>query len=235
MKRSAYAAVLGAAIASNVMLAAITDAQPARSGVVTATFSGIVPVPVGPLVDNRDVGIGGVAGIRYAVAPSSPFAMRLELAGLLPSSHDNGLPNATPHIINGSSALFGTVGPEFDIPAMSGHFYTTAAAGVAHIWASSSASNPGTTPEFGPYSTLTKRQATNFAWAAGGGFVTVRSHSGFAGDISLRYYDLGRATYATLYPGGSFPLSSVVTKPYATIGRHQTTLVAPSIGLSWIP
>lgn len=234
MKRSAYAAVLGAAIASNVMLAAITDAQPARSGVVTGTFSGIVPVPVGPLVDNRDVGIGGVAGIRYAMAPSSPFAMRLELAGLLPSSHDNGLPNVTPHITNGNSAAFLTAGPEFDIPATNGHFYTTAVAGLAHVWAWSSAAS-GPTPDFGPYYTMTKRQATNFAWGAGGGFVTVRSHSGFAGDISLRYYDLGRATYATLYPGGSFPLGSIVTKPNTTIGRHQTTLIAPSIGVSWLP
>ena len=154
------------------MAPATTDAQAAGSGVVAVMISGAVPVPVGPLVDNRNVGVGGIAGLRYAPAASSPFAIRLEVSGLFPSSHDNGLPNVTPHVTNGSSAVFATTGPELDIPAASGRFYATAAAGVAHIWASSSASNSVNTPLFGPFSTLTTRQATNFAWGGGGGFIT---------------------------------------------------------------
>ncbi len=232
MSRYLRAVVAGGAIASSIMSAATTNAQPAPSGVVTATISGIVPVPLGPLKDNRDVGFGGTAGVRYAPAASSHFAIRLEVSGLLPSTHDNGRPNVTPHVMNGSSALFATVGPEFDIPAASGHFYTTASAGVAHIWASSSASNDGFTPAFGPYYTLTNRQTTNFAWGGGAGFVTPRSGFGLACDVGLRYYDVGRATYSTLYPGGS-SLPGIVAQPYSTIGHHRTTFLAPSVGLSW--
>src|SRR5579862_7966545 len=223
---------VGAVLASSVMLAAIADAQSPQPGQVAATISGIAPVPVGPLIDNRDVGIGGSAGLRYAPTTAAPLAIRVELSGLLPSSHDRGGPSVATQVTNGSSAIFAAGGPEFDIPAMSGHFYTTAAAGIAHIWGSSSASNSTDTPLFGAFYTLTTRQVTNFAWGAGGGFITPRSRSGFAGDISVHYDDLGRATYTTSYPSLATGQGTVMTKAYATTGRHRVTFVAPTLGVS---
>jgi hypothetical protein len=86
VKRYARGEVVGAAIALSIMVPAVTAAQGAGSGVVAVTISGTVPVPVGQLVDNRNVGVGGIGGLRYAPAASSPFAIRPEVAGLLPSS-----------------------------------------------------------------------------------------------------------------------------------------------------
>ncbi len=93
--------------------------------------------------------------------------------------------------------------------------------------------NDGTYPRFGPYHTLTSRQTTNFAWGGGAGSVTPRSSVGLACNLyGVRYYDVGRATYSTLYPGGS-SLPGIVAQPYSTIGHHRTTFLAPSVGLSW--
>jgi hypothetical protein len=233
MKHHMRAGIVGAVIVSSTVVAAIAHGQSGKPGTVTATISGIVPVPVGPLIDNRDAGVGLTAGLRYVPAALSHFASRLELSGLPASAHDNGAPNSSPTVSNGSSALFATMGPELDIPAGNGHFYTTAMAGIAHIWASSSAIS-GATPDFGPYYTFTERQATNIAWGGGAGFVTARSSSGLAGEIGLRYYDLGRATYVTSYPSVTF-FPDFVTKAYSTTGHHRTTFLAPSIGLSWHP
>lgn len=231
MKPHMCAAVAGAVILCSAFSPVSAAAQ---AGTLTAAVSGIVPVPVGPLVDNRDVGAGGAVALRYAPAALSHFAMRLELSGLLPSTHDNGgTASSTTVVANGSSALFATAGPEFDVAAGSGHFYTTATAGAARIWASSSASSLST-PAFGPFDTMTDRQATNFAWSGGGGFVTGRSSVGIAGDFGLRYYDLGRATYVTSYPSFTF-FPNIPIAGHTTIAHHRTTFLSPSIGLSWRP
>jgi hypothetical protein len=206
----------------------------AQAGTLTAAVAGIVPVPIGPLVDNRNVGVGGELALRYAPTVLPNAALRLELSGLLPSSHDNGGTNQnTTLVANGSSALIAMAGPEFDVSSWGGHFYTTATAGAARIWATSAASSMAT-PAYGPFATVTGREATNFAWSGGGGFVTTRSSGGLAGDFGLRYYDLGRATYVTLYPSHIFGAGTLIAAR-ETIGNHRTTLLAPSIGLSWRP
>jgi hypothetical protein len=193
-----------------------------------------VPVPIGPLVDNRNVGVGGELALRYAPTVLPNAALRLELSGLLPSSHDNGgTDQNTTLVANGSSALIAMAGPEFDVSSWGGHFYTTATAGAARIWATSAASSMAT-PAYGPFATVTGREATNFAWSGGGGFVTSRSSAGLAGEFGLRYYDLGRATYVTSYPAFIFGAGTPVAAR-ATVGHHRTTFLAPSIGLSWRP
>jgi hypothetical protein len=206
----------------------------AQAGTLTAAVAGVVPVPIGPLVDNRNAGVGGELVLRYAPAAVPNAAVRLELSGLLPSSHDNGgTDQNTTLVANGSSALIAMAGPEFDVASLGGHFYTTATAGAARIWATSAASSLAT-PAYGPFATVTGREATNFAWSGGGGFVTSRSSAGLAGDFGLRYYDLGRATYVTSYPAFIFGAGTPVAAR-ATVGHHRTTLLAPSIGLSWRP
>jgi hypothetical protein len=205
-----------------------------QAGTLQAAVAGIVPVPIGPLVDNRNVGVGGEFALRYAPAALPNAALRLELSGLLPSSHDNGGTNQnTTLVANGSSALIAMAGPEFDVASLGGHFYAAATAGAARIWATSAASS-GPTPAYGPFATVTGREATNFAWSGGGGFVTSRPTAGLAGDFGLRYYDLGRATYVTSYPAFIFGAGTPVAAR-ATVGHHRTTLLAPSIGLSWRP
>jgi hypothetical protein len=206
----------------------------AQAGTLQAAVAGVVPVPIGPLVDNRNAGVGGELALRYAPAALPNAALRLELSGLLPSSHDNGGTNQnTTLVANGSSALIAMAGPEFDVASFGGHFYTTATAGAARIWATSAASS-GPTPAYGPFATVTGVEATNFAWSGGGGFVTSRSSAGLAADFGLRYYDLGRATYVTSYPAFIFGAGTPVAAR-ATVGHHRTTLLAPSIGLSWRP
>jgi hypothetical protein len=224
-------AVAGPAIICSLLSPTNASAQ---AGTLTAAVSGIVPVPIGPLVDNRNVGVGGQLALRYAAAAVPNAALRLELSGLLPSSHDNGGNNQnTTLVANGSSALMAMVGPEFDVASFGGHFYTTATAGAARIWATSAASS-GPTPAYGPFATVTGVEATNFAWSGGGGFVTSRSSGGLAGDFGVRYYDLGRATYVTSYPAHIFfPDTPIAAR--ATVGHHRTTLLTPSIGLSWRP
>jgi hypothetical protein len=224
-------AVAGPAIICGVFGATNASAQ---AGTLTAAIAGVVPVPIGPLVDNRNVGVGGELALRYAPAALPNAAVRLELSGLLPSSHDNGGTNQnTTLVANGSSALSAMVGPEFDVASLGGHFYTTATAGAARIWATSAASS-GPTPAYGPFASVTGREATNFAWSGGGGFVTSRSRAGIAGEFGLRYYDLGSATYVTTYPAHIFfPDTPIAAR--ATVGHHRTTLLAPSIGLSWRP
>jgi hypothetical protein len=206
----------------------------AQAGTLTAAVAGVVPVPIGPLVDNRNVGVGGELVLRYAPPAVPNAAVRLELSGLLPSSHDNGGTNQnTTLVANGNSALIAMAGPEFDAASWGGHFYTTATAGAARIWATSAASSMAT-PAYGPFATVTGREGTNFAWSGGGGFVTSRSSGGLAGDFGLRYYDLGRATYVTSYPSHIFGAGTLIAAR-ETIGHHRTTLLAPSIGLSWRP
>jgi hypothetical protein len=206
----------------------------AQAGTLQAAVAGVVPVPIGPLVDNRNAGVGGELALRYAPAALPNAALRLELSGLLPSSHDNGGTNQnTTLVANGSSALIAMAGPEFDVASFGGHFYTTATAGAARIWATSAASS-GPTPAYGPFATVTGVEATNFAWSGGGGFVTSRSSAGLAADFGLRYYDLGRATYVTSYPAFIFGAGTPVAAR-ATVGHHRMTLLAPSIGLSWRP
>jgi hypothetical protein len=224
------------AVAGPAIICAVfaTNAS-AQAGTLTAAVSGIVPVPIGPLVDNRNVGVGGQLALRYAPVAVPNAAVRLEVSGLLPSSHDNGGTNQNTTVVaNGSSALIAMAGPEFDVASLGGHFYTTATAGGARIWATSAASS-APTPAYGPFATVTGREATNFAWSGGGGFVTSRSNAGLAGDFGLRYYDLGRATYVTSYPAFSFGAEQTPVAARSTVGHHRTTLLAPSIGLSWRP
>ena len=129
----------------------------AQAGTLTAAVAGVVPVPIGPLVDNRNVGVGGQLALRYAAAAVPNAALRLELSGLLPSSHDNGgTDQNTTLVANGSSALMAMAGPEFDVASFGGHFYTTATAGAARIWATSAASS-GPTPAYGPFAATTGR------------------------------------------------------------------------------
>src|SRR5665213_362606 len=89
----------------------------AQAGRLTAAVSGIAAVPVGPLVDNRDAGPGAAVGFRNASVGLPSAAIRLDLAGLLASRNETGI------VSNGSSELFATAGPEFDLPAWSGHIY----------------------------------------------------------------------------------------------------------------
>ena len=231
MKAHLWASVAGTVM---VCIGVTPTGAAAQAGTLTAAVAGVVPVPIGPLVDNRNVGVGGELALRYAPVAWPNAALRLELSGLLPSSHDNGGTNQnTTLVANGSSALIAMAGPEFDVASFSGHFYTTATAGAARIWATSAASS-GPTPAYGPFATVTGVEATNFAWSGGGGFVTSRSSGGLAGDFGLRYYDLGRATYVTSYPAHIFfPDTPIAAR--ATVGHHRTTLLAPSIGLSWRP
>jgi hypothetical protein len=222
-------ALAGAVIVYAGVIPAVAGAQ---AGTLQAAVAGIVPVPIGPIVDNRNVGVGGELALRYAPVALPNAALRLELSGLLPSSHDNGgTDQNTTLVANGSSALMAMAGPEFDVASLGGHFYATATAGAARIWATSAASS-GPTPAYGPFATVTGVEATNFAWSGGGGFVTSRSSAGLAGDFGLRYYDLGRATYVTSYPAFIFGEGTPVAAR-ATVGHHRTTVLAPSIGLSW--
>jgi len=219
-----------------IMYAGVTPTGAnAQAGTLQAAVAGIVPVPIGPLVDNRNVGVGGDLTLRYAPTALPNAALRLELSGLLPSSHDNGgTDQNTTLVANGSSALIAMAGPEFDVASWGGHFYTTATAGAARIWATSAASSLAT-PAYGPFATMTGREATNVAWSGGGGFVTSRSSAGIAGDFGLRYYDLGRATYVTSYPSYLFSTEQIPVAARSTVGHHRTTFLAPSIGMSWRP
>ncbi len=226
MKPHMCAAVAGLALLAGAFSPASAGAQ---AGTLTAAVSGIVAVPVGPHVDNRDAGPGAAVGLRYVPGLLPNVAIRLELSGLLSSNHEDGI------VSNGSSELFATAGPEFDLPAGNGHIYTTATAGAARIWSSSAASSFATPDGGSAFSTMTTRDGTNFAWSGGGGFVTRRSSVGLAGDFGLRYYDLGRATYVTSYPGGTFGLANTPIPAHSTAAHHRVTFLAPSIGLSWRP
>jgi hypothetical protein len=209
----------------------------AQAGTLTAAVAGILPVPAGSLVGNRDVGIGGVVALRYAPAALQNVAVRLELSGLLPSSRVNSPANESPVVANGSSELFATAGPEFDMASWGGHFYTMATVGAARIWSSSNASSPATPAGGLPFDITNTREEINFAWSGGAGFVTRRSSAGVAADFGLRYYDLGPATYVTTFPGGVGLKSG--TEGFfpgtTTVARHRVTFLAPSIGLSWRP
>jgi hypothetical protein len=221
-----------------VFAGAISDRAEAQAGTLSGAVSGIVPVPVGPLVDNRDVGVGGSVALRYAPPMQSQFAVRLELAGLLPSSHDNGATDESTVVANGSTALSLMAGPEFDVAAPTGHFYTTMTAGADRVWSTSSASS-GPTPAYGPFYTMTGQAATNFAWSGGGGYVTGRTSGGLAAELGVRYYDFGRVAYVTTYPGGRTLVGGAngvfPSSPYSTTSHHHMTFVAPSIGVSWRP
>jgi hypothetical protein len=207
----------------------------AQAGTLTAAVSGIVPIPVGSLVHNRGVGGGGALALRFGPATLPDVAVRLELSGLLPASTVNSPSDQSPVVANGSNAVIAMAGPEFDVPSWGGHFYTTGTAGAARIWSSSHAV-AGATPGGGePFSTMTTRVGTNFAWSGGGGYVTRRTRGGIAGDFGLRYSDLGDATYVTSYPGGTFGINSTVYPGASTVARHRVTFLAPSLGLSWRP
>ncbi len=215
MKPHMCAAAAGAVILCGAF--APRDAG-AQAGTLTAAVSGIVAVPVGQLLDNRDVGPGASVGVRYVPTSLADVAIRLDLSGLPASSH-----TISPFVSNGSSELFATAGPEFDLPAWNGHIYTTATAGAARIWTSSTAPvplPPGGIPSSRIPPSSTTGGGTNFAWSGGAGFVTGRSSAGIAGDFGLRYYDLGSAAYVNTY---------------AAVEHHRTTFLAPSIGLNWRP
>jgi hypothetical protein len=223
--------VIGAAILSSGLVPSTGGAQ---AGPVSAAVSGLVPIPVGSLINNRSVGVGAAAALRYAPAAVSWLGIRVELSGLPSSSHDpGGDPNFTGVVENGTSALFATAGPEFDIPAGPGHFYTIATGGAARLWESSVRRFDGG-PE-GPVSALASGRATNFAWSGGGGFVMPLSSgsSPVSADFGVRYYDLGGVTYTTPYPNTSLPSPNPPPLPPPTVRRHQATMIAPSIGLTW--
>jgi hypothetical protein len=224
--------VVGAVILSSGLVPSTGGAQPAP---LSAAVAGLVPIPVGPLINNRSVGAGGTAALRYAPATVSWLGIRFELSGLPSSSHDpGGDPGLDGRIENETSALFATAGPEFDIPAGPGHFYTTATAGVARLWESSSRFFEVTPGGINGYAVASGR-ATNFAWSGGGGFVMPLSsgRSPVSADFSVRYYDLGGVTYTTPYPIMSIPGSGPPIKPSPTISHRQATMIAPSIGLAW--
>jgi hypothetical protein len=232
MKRHVCAAVAGTVILGSGFSPLSAGAQ---AGTLTAAVSGIAAVPIGPLIGNRGVGGGAAFGLRYAPASLPNVAMRLELSGLWPSSRVISSPADESAIVaNGSSTLSLMAGPEFDVPIAGGHVYTTATAGAAHLWATSSASS-APTPAFGPFNTTTDRQATNFAWSGGGGFMTRRSSTGVAGVLAIQYYDLGRATYVTSYPAQYITFNNTTTAASSTVAHHRVTFLAPTIGLSWRP
>lgn len=209
----------------------------AQTGAFSMGLSGMVPVPVGPLVDNRNAGAGGIASLLFTPVAPSRLGIRLEVAGLPTETHANNAPGASLTVTNGSTVLLAGIGPEYTIPTGAGHFYTTVTGGVARIWAISAASSLATPGGGEAFSTIAGTRATNFAWGAGGGFV-IPMASRIGANFGLRYYDLGRATYTTRYPlqpsvggingnGGTTPAST------STTGHHRTTFVAPSIGLVW--
>jgi hypothetical protein len=76
--------------------------------------------------------------------------------------------------------------------------------------------------------------ATNFAWS-GGGFVMPlsRSRSPVSADFGVRYYDLGGVTYTTPFVNTSLPTPNPPPLPPPMVRRHQATMIAPSIGLTW--
>ncbi len=128
-------------VAGAVMLSGglVPSSGGAQAGPLSAVVSGLVPIPVGPLVNNRSVGAGGTAALRYSPETVSWLGIRFELSGLPSSSHDpGGDAESEGKIETGTSTLFATAGPEFDIPAGRGHFYTTATGGVARLWEASS-------------------------------------------------------------------------------------------------
>lgn len=187
----------------------------AQAGTLTAAVSGIAAVPLGQLIDNRYTGPGVSGGVRYVPTSAAPGAIRLDLSWL-PAS----VRMLSPSDSHGSSELFATAGPEFDLPAWHGHFYTVATAGVARIWTSMISFQPdqpaGVPPYTGPRGGTPG--GTNFAWSGGVGYVTPRAILGMAGDIGLRYYDLGYAAYVNPFSGPT---------------HYRTTFLAPSIGLNW--
>ncbi len=190
-----------------------------------------MPFPVGPLINNRSVSVGATVALRYTPATASWLGIRFELSGLPSSSHDpGGNPDFDGRVENETSTLFATAGPEFDIPAGRGHFYTTATGGVARLWESSARRYDGG-PE-GPASVLVSGRATNFAWSGGGGFVMLLS-SPLSADFGVRYYDLGGVTYTTPFLNTSLPTPHPPPLPPPSIRRHQTTMITPSIGLTW--
>jgi hypothetical protein len=225
--------VVGAVILSSGLVPSAGGAQAAP---LSAAVSGLVPIPVGPLINNRSVGVGATAALRYAPATVSWLCIRFELSGLPSSSHDpGGDAQLDEKIENGTSALFATAGPEFDIPAGRGHFYTTATGGAARLWESSSRRILGATPGGINGSAAASGRATNFAWSGGGGFVMPLSsgRSPVSADFGVRYYDLGDVTYTTPYAATSLPSPNPPTIPPPTIRHHQATMIAPSIGLTW--
>jgi hypothetical protein len=227
------AAVAGVVVFCGAFSSVSAGAQAPQAGTLTAAVSGIVAVPTGALIGSRGVGGGGAFALRYAPTAWPDVAVRIELSGLWPSSRDNNPPDESPVTANGNSTLSVLAGPEYDVPVLGGRFYASAAAGAAHIWATSSASS-APTPAYGPFNTTTDRQATNFAWSGGGGYMTGRSSSGVAGIFGVRYYDLGQATYVTTIPSLTF-FPDTPIPAHSTVARHRVTFVAPSIGLSWRP
>ena len=223
--------VVGAVILSSGLVPSSGGAQ---AGPLSADVSGLVPIPVGPLINNRSVSVGATVALRYTPATVSWLGIRFEVSGLPSSSHDpGGNPDFDGRVENETSALFATAGPEFDIPAGRGHFYTTATGGVARLW-ESSARRYGGGPE-GPASVLVSGRATNFAWSGGGGFVMPLSSGGspVSADFGVRYYDLGDVTYTTPFLNTSLPTPNPPPLPPPSIRRHQTTMITPSIGLTW--
>jgi hypothetical protein len=200
------------AVAGPAIICSLFSPTNARSqaGTFTASVSGIAAVPVGQIEDNRYTVASASVGFSYVPTALADVAIRLDLSGLPGTDR-----TLAPMFSHASSALFATVGPEFDLPAWTGHVYTVASAGVARIWTATTAPIPDC-PDSCPRATGTPG-GTDFAWSGGAGFVTPRSSFGMAGDAGLRYYDLGRATYIS----GSY------------VAHLRTTFLAPSIGVSW--
>jgi|SRR5580692_377515 hypothetical protein len=230
MKRLVSIAGVGVVLLSSGFSSSVARAQ---AGNLTAAISGFVSVPVGSLSQNQDVAAGGAVALRYAPAAWGQAAARVELSGLVPWSHKQYGPieqDVPLHAVaNGSGALSAMVGPEFDVAAPAGHFFTTVTAGAAHVWATP----PNAAPIVGDYYPGTSqagRQATNFAWSGGGGYMTGRSRAGLAAELGIRYYDFGRVAYVS-----SFPPPELVPGPDFTVAHHHMTFLAPSLGVSWRP
>jgi hypothetical protein len=220
-------AVAGPAIICSLFSPSNASAQ---AGTLTAAVSGFVDVPAGPVTNNQSVDGGGAIALRYAPNAWPQAALRFELSGLVPSRHDKSGPDSpAAEDANGSGALSAMLGPEFDIAAPRGHFYSTVTAGADHIWATPPRL-PAALGVMEPSTTMEGRAATNFVWSGGGGYVTGRWRGGLAAELGIRYYDFGRVTYIS-----TFPAPELIRGPNFSVANHHLAFLAPSIGVSWRP
>jgi hypothetical protein len=208
---------LGAAVA--LLLAISSGVAGAQTGLLRPGLAVLTPIPVGPVSTTRDIGVGGTVSLSYDLPAARWLGLRVEATGFAPATRID-----REQFVTGSSALFADVGPQVSAPLGSSQAYAITAAGVSRLWAWSKTPG-GNTPGGVEISRETRTGGANFAWSAGGGIIAPLSAGGIGSrvalDLSVRFYDLGRARYST-----------DVGDQILTITR-RTTLVAPSIGLRW--
>jgi hypothetical protein len=193
----------------------VADAQ---IGPLSPALSLLTPIAVGPVNANRDIGIGATASLLYGLSGTPSVGLRFEATGLAPATRTDGQ-----QFITGSSALFADLGPQVSVPLGNAQAYAMTAAGISR--GGHGARVRAATPAGPEISRETRTGGVNFAWSVGGGILAPLSSGGsgsrMALDLSIRFYDLGRARYST-----------DVGDQIVTTNR-RTTLVAPSIGLRW--